>query len=218
MERAIKVALFIALVMLGAFLACGAWCEYTLQGNLALLHWKISTLDTAQLNGTVQELRGKIAAVDVAKLNQAIANVSNATAHTDQAIVLVKQQLDQLDPRTLNTILLHIDRTVGHVDQASHDEVTQQRDVSARSLAVLTATENTVKGFAPLLAQLLADLEKLGAMLDQGTATASNVNHTTEQIDHKVTQMLKPAAFVRRMTEQAAAAGAKFLNWWRGFH
>jgi exosortase/archaeosortase len=218
MEQAIKLGKLVILVMVSALLAVTSWCVFTLEQDLELVHWKIATIDTAKLNDVVDVFYQKVAAVDVVKLNAVIVSADNTLAHTDAAIVLVRQQLDQLDPRTLNTIALHIDRVVGHVDQASHDEVAQQRDVSKRTLQVLDSTDQAVKQLAPVMSQLLADLVEANRTLEQSTGTMANVNHTTAQIDHKVTQMLQPAAFMRRMGEQAASAGAKFLNWWRAFH
>jgi hypothetical protein len=215
MTRALQIAGFAALVLLAGFLACAAWCACALQGDLALLHWKISTLDTAKLNDATGTLNQKLAAVDVEKLNRAIADVGKTISHIDGAVVLVKQQLDQLDPRTLNTIALHVDKTVGHIDRASHDEVMQQREVSRRTLEVLDDTSAAVKAVLPVIAQLQVDLAEANATLQQTTGTMTNVNHTTEQLDKKVTEILKPAAFARRMLGQAASSGAMFLNWWR---
>jgi hypothetical protein len=215
MERARKLAGIAATVLLCLFLGGATLCTLSAYQGLEELHWKLSTIDTAKVNDIAADAHQKLSAVDVQKLNAAIGKARDTLAHTDAAIVLIKQQLDQLDPRTLNTIALHIDKVVGHIDQASHDEVAQQRAVSQRSLEVLDATAVAVQQVEPVMQQLLADLIEARATLEQTTATATNVNHTTAQIDRKVTQMLKPASFAKRVLESLSTAGAQSMNWWR---
>ena len=215
MERMAKVAKVAALGMLSIFLAIATLCLWSAYQTLELVHWKLATIDTAKVNDVTTTLKQKIVVLDVVKLNGAIAKANNTLRHMDQAIVLIKQQFDQLDPRTLNTIALHIDKTVGHIDQASHDEVAQQRAVSERTLAVLNDTDLAVKQVQLVMEQLLQDLVEAKATLVQSTGTMANINHTTAQLDRKVTEMLKPASFLKRVLVGLSSAGAQSLNWWR---
>ena len=53
----------------------------------------------------------------------------------------------------------------------------------------------------------------LDATMLQTQGAVTNVNHSTKQLDDKLTQMMKPASFARRVLVGLIDAGQRAMGW-----
>jgi Tfp pilus assembly protein PilX len=193
----LAVAIVLLCVMVWAF----ALAIEVERDTSADLHRTLMAATSALTTAEVQ-----INSIDVNKLNATIGHADKTIADAGATVVHIRKQFDQVDQRTLNTILLHADKVVGHLDQATHDYVANQREVTNKTLDVLDSTDAALKDIRPVLAEANESLKNI-------TATTATVSHTTDQIDKKVTNMLKPASFMKRILTGISSAGAQAFNW-----
>jgi hypothetical protein len=142
-----------------------------------------TTVDTA--NATLQQVKAASAEERTA-LEAQNKRALDVLEQTETALINLQLAVDDIDKNT------------GKVSEASVQAVNKLEPL-------LVESTNAVKNAGILFAdpKLKETFAHLSTTTDNLAATTGNIEHSTKQIDNKITEMLKPASFIKRILGEA---------------
>lgn len=186
----------IFIILLGVLL-CG------LIGTLLYYAWVCGPLIQATLNplpATVQQLQGtveganqtvaiakeKVQKLDLSPVNQALRNVRDTTGNVQQITADVNGAMPRIH-KGLFYLWKHADRTLGHFDEASKEEVKQQKAITEATVETLKTTNTTVESYGTLAVKLQPVASHADTALVNVDGITEHGNHIAEHYDNLIT-------------------------------